>query len=173
MPSAHYLLLHARRLIGAVLVGALTGGLATASRFVWGTANNLGVEYIIRYGLIPTLTIFISSFVVWLAGLAVCGTPCWYVLHKRGLRSWYTAALLGVTLTFLVSFAIQTDLFQLLPAPINSNYSASDNGGPLIVNNRLTPHGWWETAYGSLINGVAGMVVALVIWRIAYRRSIS
>jgi hypothetical protein len=80
------------------------------------------------------------------------------------------AAVVGATTTFLVDFGLETRFFELIPPPANSTYSASDSGGPTVIDNRRTPHGWWVALRGALMLSVGGILVALVIWRIAYRR---
>jgi hypothetical protein len=58
----------------------------------------------------------------------------------------------------------------MIPPPSGSTFSAEDAGGPTVINNRLTPHGWRRAARSSLVLAAAGAFVALVVWRIAYRR---
>lgn len=158
------------RVILSLAAGAIMGALLIALWYVWGTAQTLGIQYVLDYGLRPSSTVFMVALVVWASGLVIFGLPLWWLLHRFGLRNWLVPAAVGGAVTFLVNFAAATRLFELLPPPSNSSYSAGDAGGPTIIDNRLTPHGWWTTFEGSLVIGAGGILVALVIWRIAYRR---
>ena len=104
--------------------------------------QNLGIQYVLDYGLQPSTIVFAVAFVVWGVGLIVFGLPLWWLFHKLRLRHWLVAAVVGAAMTFLVDFGIETRLFEFIPPPANSTYSASDSGGPTVVANRLTPHGW-------------------------------
>jgi hypothetical protein len=170
MPKENYNTNPTRVILG-LAAGAVTGAFLIALSFLWGTAQVSGVQYVLHYGLRPSSTVFVVAFIVWAVGLVVFGLPLWWLLHRLGLRKWLVAAVIGATLTFLVDFGIGTRAFELIPPPSNSTYSAGDSGGSTIIDNRLTPHGWWVAFRGALMLSVGGILVALVIWRIAYRRS--
>jgi hypothetical protein len=153
----------------SLIAGALAGASLIALWWVWGTAQNLGVQYLLNYGALPTVFVFIVALVIWAIGLATFGLPLWWLLHKLGLRHWLVAVVAGAALTFLVDFGIETRLFELIPPLISSNFSASDSGGPTIIANQLTSHGWRVTFLAALQLSLGGALVALVIWRIAYR----
>jgi hypothetical protein len=112
----------------------------------------------------------VIALVVWGVGLIAVGAPLWWLLHKLGFRHWLVAAATGTLLTFLAGFAILTRGFEMIPPPSGSALSAEDAGGPPVINNRLTPHGWRRAAQSSLMLAVAGALVALAVWRVAYRR---
>lgn len=158
------------RVILSLVAGSVTGALLIALWYLWGTAQNLGTQYILDYGLRPSSTVFTVALVVWAVGLTVFGLPLWWLLHKLRLRHWLVAAVVGATVTFLVGFGIETRALELIPPPSNSTYSAGDAGGPTIIDNTLTPHGWWAAFRGSLMLSAGGILVALAIWRVAYRR---
>jgi len=88
-------------------------------------------------------------------------TPAW-----KGTARWTPARVPH-------GLAIATRGFELIPPPSGSTFSAGDAGGPTVINNRRTRHGWWVGARGSLMLGVAGALVAVVVWRLAYRRTAS
>lgn len=159
------------RVILSLAAGAVTGAFLIALWHLCGTAQVLGIQYVLDYGLRPSSTVFVVAFIVWAVGLIVFGLPLWWLLHRLGLRKWLVAAVVGATMTFLVDFGIETRAFELIPPPSNSTYFAGDAGGSTIINNRLTPHGWWAAFCGALMLSAGGILVALVIWRIAYRRS--
>ena len=90
--------------------------------YLLGTAQNLGVRYVLDYGLLPTSLVFTVALVVWAVGLTVFGLPLWWLLHRLGLRHWLVAIVAGAAITFLVDFGIETRLFELIPPPANSSY---------------------------------------------------
>jgi hypothetical protein len=157
------------RVILSLIAGAATGAVFIALSYLWSTGQGLGMQYVLYYGLPWSIVVFTVAFVVWGIGLIVFGLPLWLLFHKLRLRHWLVAAVVGAAMTFIVSFGIETRLFELIPPPTNSTYSESDSGGPTVVANRRTPHGWWVAARTALMLGAGGVVVALVIWRIAYR----
>jgi len=154
----------------SLIAGAAAGASLIALWYLWGTAQNLGIQYVLDYGVIPTTLVFIEALVVWSVGLTIFGLPFWWLLHRLGWRHWLVAVALGAVLTFLVDFGIETRFLELIPPPANSAYSASDSGGPTVIASHLTLHGWWVTFRAALLLGAEGVLVALVIWRIAYRR---
>jgi hypothetical protein len=154
----------------SLVAGAITGAALIALWYLWGTARNLGVRYVLDYGLLPTTTVFTVALVVWAVGLTIFGIPLWWLLHRLRIRHWWAAGIVGAVLTFLVDFGIETRLFELIWPPSNSTYSATDSGGPTVIANHLTAHGWWVAVQAALMLSVGGVLVALLIWRIAYRR---
>lgn len=148
----------------------MIGAFLVVLDYLWGTAQVLGVQYILDYGLGPSLQVFVAAFVIWGVGLIVFALPLWRLLHRLRWRHWLVAAVIGAAMTFVVDFGIETNFFGLiLPSP-NSNFSAGDAGGLTIADSRLTPHGWSVGFQDALLLSAAGVVVAQVIWRIAYRR---
>jgi hypothetical protein len=67
-------------------------------------------------------------------------------------------------MTFLVVLALATRLFEFIPPIVTGPPSG---GPPIFVN----PVNWWGASRNALILGAGGAVVALVMWRIAYRRA--
>jgi hypothetical protein len=113
------------------------------------------------------LLVFVFAFICFSVGLLLVGIPSWVALHRRGLRGWRIAGILGVATTFAVSVA-----FSVLPLvfhPSNSTYSASDGGVATVINYHLTLFGWMEILSQSLQLAVIGGIVGWTIWRIAYR----
>ena len=169
MPSERYNT-RSSHIVLSVIAGAVTGGVLIALDYVWGTGRNLGIPYLVEYGLRPTITVFVVALIIWAIGIIVVALPIWWVLHKLRLRHWSVAVLGGLVTTFVVGFALQTRGFELVTWPGSGTLSASDSGGPTVVDNHLTPHGWWNAAEGSLELGAAGSLVALVGWLVAYRK---
>lgn len=169
VPMAQYCT-NRSRVILSRLAGSVTGALLVTLSYLISTAQNLGIQYILDYGLRPSLIVFTVAAVVWAAGLTVFGSPLWWVLHKLRLRHWLVAAVVGASVTLLVDFGLETRGFGLIPlTPSNATYSAGDAGGPTIINNILTAHGWWVAFQGALMLSVGGILVALAVWRVAYR----
>ena len=46
---------------------------------------------------------FFFACPIWLVGLTVLGGPCWWILHRSGVRSPWTAVLAGASLTLSVA----------------------------------------------------------------------
>jgi hypothetical protein len=157
------------RIVPSLIAGVLAGASLVTLWSIFGTALNAGIYYVLNYGALAFFYTFVVALVVWAVGLMIFGFPIWWLLHKLGLRHWLIAIFVGGALSFLVGLAIDTRLFELLPPPADFNYSAGDSGGPTIVANRLTPHGWNAALLSALQLSVGGALVALVIWRVAYR----
>jgi hypothetical protein len=97
-----------------------------------------------------TQLFFSLMLFIWTAGLIAVGAPVWWLLHRLGLRHWLVAIATGVVLLALVGLALQ------------SGIEFEDNGSPGVT--RLTDEGFYMLV-------VTGALVALVVWRVAYRRS--
>jgi len=113
------------------------------------------------------ILIIAAILVVYLIGLFVIAAPIWWLLHRHGLRSPRHAFALGAIAAFCVRFAMDA-IPALMFAPIGG-YQAGDSGGDTIVNGKTTLHGWIEIFQASVIAAAVAAIVALVIWRIAYR----
>lgn len=152
--------------IAALIVGAAVGAVATNLPVVV-----MGLLYIGEPGgfqsqHIPLLVyMFALAFIVWGVGLILVGVPIWWLLHKKGLRSWWMAVLLGAVAAAVCNFAL--NLAMTLPI---ENASLGDSGGQSMIDGELTAYGWWSLVRGAAAIGVVGALVAAVIWRIAYRR---
>ncbi len=147
----------------AILVGTITGAILVALWSFWG---NTDLQYLREFWHRDALIVFTYAAVVWAVGLIVIAPGPWAMLHRYGVRSWWVAAVLGATLTFVVTLGLLTDGFGLMPL---SSISAADSGGPTRVDGRLTWHGWAEASKFVLICSVLGGFVGLAVWRTAYR----
>lgn len=114
-----------------------------------------------------SLLIIIAIFGVYMIGLFIIAAPIWWFLHGRGLRSARHALMFGAIAAFCVRLAM--DIIPSLLFPIDG-YSAGDSGGSTVINGRPTLHGWIETFQTAVITAGIAAIVALVIWRIAYRQ---
>ena len=131
-----------------------------------------GVEHVLKYGPRNGFVVFFATaFLPWFAGIVLLASPFWWLLHRYNKRGWMSAVGLGFVLAFLVTLALLTRGFDLIPATEGSTFSASDNGGPTWINNELTTHGWVQAFWSSFWFGLAGICSALATWRVAYRFS--
>ncbi len=110
------------------------------------------------------LHIFTTAFALWVIGLLAFGILPWWLLHRRNIRSWQAALVLGFFLTFSLSLSV--GLY-----PLSSGFSAWDSGGATVENGKRTPHGWRVLFSDSVTFGALGGLVGIVIWRTAYRRT--
>ena len=151
------------RAVLALVVGTLVGAIIVTLFAVL-----TDIDYFREYGrqTAAGLLIFIYAAVFWGAGLFLVAPLPWAILHRYHQRTWPIAAALSVILTFVVVLGLMTYGFGLF----SSGYSASDNGGALWIDGRLTRHGWAEAAKVSAMCSVAGALVGLVVWWVAYHR---
>lgn len=170
MHAARYTTSLPRAALG-LTAGAITGAGLVVLWHLWESALGFGLSYALTDGVRQGTTIFAVALAVWTVGLIALGLPLWWLLHRRGWRHWAVAAAAGAALTFVAFLGMQTRLFDLLPPPADATYSASDAGGPTVIDNRRTAHGWWVAFEAALAFGAGGIPVALVVWRIAYRRA--
>ena len=157
------------RVVSAILAGAVVGATVVAGDYLFSMLQAhaiLSPHQTVRI----VMLVFVGAFVVWLLGLGMVGCPLWWVLHRRNVRGWPSAVLIGVVLTFLASFLLTLAPSLLIRSAGGSSF-LSDSGGMLIVNTSLTTHGWIVYSEWSLLFSVAGALAGWVVWRVAYRRS--
>jgi hypothetical protein len=154
------------RAIAALAAGASVGAVVTNADLLV-----IGVLYAGEPGGIQSqhiplvISMFFLAFIIWGAGLVVVGAPMWWLLHRKGLRSWWIAVLSGAIAAFMGGLALS----MALTLPIEHS-SFGDSGGDTMIDGELTAYGWQELFLGAVEVGVVGAIVAAVIWRIAYRR---
>lgn len=157
------------RAAAALFVGQLTGGsLVTAwvlGEALYAAASQpgdlaLGVASLFLTGAAVTGTFGL--------GLALLAAPLWYVLHRLGWRGPLAAAVLGWVLTFCTVAGPRT-LWSLI-VNAGDKFTIGDNGGAEMIEGVLTRHGWSNILGSAAEIGVAGAIVGLVVWRVAYRR---
>jgi hypothetical protein len=151
----------------ALAVGAAVGGLLVAAPVglseLRGGASGAGLQGVVFF--------FYAAAFVWGLGLTLLGAPVWWRLHRLGLRSRWTAALVG----FCLPVAVTLLLVALTPLIQGDTVSSTrDSAGVLTSENGvLTARGWVNQIRSSVLLGSVGVVVALVVHRIAYRRPAS
>lgn len=152
----------------ALAVGAAVGGAMVALPVVISEVRDGGTS---TDGLPGAIFLFYAATFVWGLGLTLVGGPVWWRLHRRGLRSRWTAVLVGFCLPALVT------LLMVAAAPLiqgDTVATTRDSAGVLTSENGvLTARGWANQIRSSLLLGGVGVIVALVVHRIAYRRPVS
>ncbi len=150
----------------AILAGALTGAIVVTLHWLNMVVHVLGLAYLTGGGVHGAVVFLIGAFLAWLAGLVLIGGPAWWLLHRHGFRGWRAAGLAGMAATFAAG------LILAIPLPhTGGGYSEADRSGVLIENDQLTAYGWEKAAEGAFLLSFVGGAVALVVWRVAYRRA--
>ena len=138
-----------RRATLAVTAGAVIGALGVAVVVVLLPTIATGV--VSASDLIVAILIFIVALVGWSLGLFLFGLPLWWLFHRNGWRGRRVAMLLGALTTFVIVFLLE--MFGGILAVTTGNTDAGN----------LMPLVW------AGVMALLGAIVALVIWRIAYR----
>ena len=86
----------------ALMLATATGSGLTALLFA-GSAllSPVGGGVVMAVSGLPL--VFFVACPLWLAGLTAIGGPCWWILHRLGAQSPWTAPLAGALLTLLVA----------------------------------------------------------------------
>ena len=141
------------RIPWSIAAGALTGAtIIAAPTFVLSLVYE-SIDQFLSGNFLMVMWTFVVAFVVWAIGLVVVGLPLWWLLHKKGVRRWWVAALCGAATAFVGAFALSLALMLL----VESSPFKDPGAFAMIV-------------LAAVEIGVYGAIVAAVIWRIAYRR---
>ena len=138
-----------RRATLAVTVGAIIGALGVAVVVL--LLATAGTEVLNFSDLIVSILIFVVGLVGWSLGLFLFGLPLWWLFHRNGWRGWRVAMLLGAFTTFVIVVLLER------------------SGGILAVATGDSDSGNLISFVWAGVMAVLGAIVALVIWRIAYR----
>jgi hypothetical protein len=133
----------------AATVGALIGALGVAIVVLLLATAGTGVLNL--SDLIVSILIFLVALVGWSLGLFLFGLPLWWLFHRNGWRGWRVAMLLGAFTTFVIVLLLE------MSGGIFAVATGNSDGGDLI------------SFVWVAVMALLGAVVALVIWRIAYR----
>ena len=108
---------------------------------------------------------FSYTFLIWLVCIVFLGGPVWLVLHYLGLRHWIVAAIAGAMIpSFLVAYR-ETEGFS----GMNDTLLYSKVGDTVMWQDGvMTQAGWENSLFLAVLFGIAGLVVGLVLWRVAY-----
>ena len=150
----------------AILAGALTGAIIVTLHWLNMVVRALGFAFLGGDGGKGILIVFMGAALAWLGGMILIGGPAWWLLHRHRRRGWRTAGLSGMALTFAAGLLLS------VPLPhTGGTYSEADRGGRLVEDDQLTAYGWERAAEGALLLSFVGGAVALVVWRVAYRKA--
>jgi hypothetical protein len=168
------------RAVLALVVGAFLGSVLT----LVGTMGPMAVERPEFFGLdaarwewiVSTIIIVsVGSFFLFSTGLLVVGAPAWWLIHRAGYRNWPHLLMLGVALSIAFSFALEA-LSSSLPTPdesyrlAQSEYLLTHGRASAVVKLQPEARVWSEMIVEAALTAIAGGLVALVVWRMAYRR---
>ena len=137
-----------RRATLAAAAGAVIGALGVVAAVLLFAAMASGVR---ASDLVVSILIFLVALVGWSLGLFLLGLPLWWLFHRNGWRSRRVAMLLGAFTTFVIVLLLERSGGFLAVA-------TGDNSGEDLIS-----FVWIG------VMAVLGAIVALVIWRIAYR----
>ena len=137
-----------RRATLAAAAGAVIGALGVVAVVLLFAAMASGVS---ASDLVVSMLIFLVALVGWSLGLFLLGLPLWWLFHRNGWRSRRVAMLLGAFTTFVIVLLLERSGGILAVA-------TGDNSGEHLIS-----FVWIG------VMAVLGAIVALVIWRIAYR----
>ncbi|HKP23075.1 MAG TPA: hypothetical protein VJV39_04385 [Dongiaceae bacterium] len=137
-----------RRATLAAAGGAVIGALGVVAAVLVFAAMASGVS---ASDLVVSILIFLVALVGWSLGLFLVGLPLWWLFHRNGWRGRRVAMLLGGFTTFVIVLLLERSGGILAVA-------TGDNSGEDFISFV------WVA-----VMAVLGAIVALVIWRIAYR----
>lgn len=153
-----------------LLAGALFGGFVVSLWFsVPGILSGLA-EGELRQTLqelrnfMPT--VMIIAAIIFAFGLIFVASPAWVYLHSSGRTHPKHALQLGLATCFVVSLGVS------LTASLDMGLFAVD-GRALILDGKRTVYGWFVLLKDAVLFANLGGMVALVIWRVAYRRVVT
>jgi len=138
-----------RRATLAVAAGAVIGALGVAIVVLLLATIATGV--VNASDLIVAILIFVVALTGWSLGLFLFGLPLWWLFHRNGWRGRRVAMLLGAFTTLVVVLLLEM------------------SGGILAVTTGNTAAGHLMPLVWAGAMALLGAIVALVIWRIAYR----
>ena len=138
-----------RRATLAAAAGALVGaaGVTIVVLLLVMAANGV----VSASDLTISILIFLVALVGWSLGLFVLGLPLWWLFHRNGWRGRRVAMLLGAFTTFVIVVMLEA------------------TGGIFAVATGNTDGGDLTSFVWAGVMALLGAIVALVIWRIAYR----
>lgn len=138
-----------RRATLAVIAGAGIGALGvTLVVFLLAT---IATGVVSAADLIVSILIFVVALVGWSLGLFLFGLPLWWLFHRNGWRGWRVAMLLGALTTFVIVVLLEI------------------SGGVFAVATGDSDGGHLTSLVWAAVMALLGAIVALVIWRTAYR----
>lgn len=151
----------------ALLAGSLVGALLVPLLHVGTVLIFAGREFVEQWRP-QYLQFFLLEFAVaWIviaAGLLAIGIPGWWAFHRAGRRGWRAAAIFGLVATFVGAL-----LFYAGPWIFFGEGGYSADGYDILEDGRLTSYGWSILVMSAAEIAPFGAIVAVVIWKLAYR----
>jgi hypothetical protein len=139
-----------RRASLAAAAGAVIGALGVVAVVLVFAAMAGGVS---ASDLVVSILIFVVALIGWSLGLFLFGLPLWWLFHRSGWRGRRVAMLLGAITTFIIVVLLEM------------------SGGVLAVTTGDSEASHHMSLVWAGVMAVLGAIVALVIWRVAYRQS--
>ena len=130
----------------AIAAGGLMGGAIAALMMAFGGALGFGAL---------AMALVVGSLLTALAITALAAFP-WMLLHAAGRRGPVSAALLGAAIGFVVFLGGQTWIFGFMEIP--------------AMDARTLLFRWASGIATSLVMAAMSAGIAVVMWRVAYRR---
>ena len=140
-----------RRATLAATAGAVVGALGVTIIVLLLATMATGI--VSASDLIIAVLIFIVALVGWSLGLFLFGLPLWWLFHRNGWRGRRVAMLLGAATTYVIVFLLEI------------------SGGIFAVATGDSDGGHLTSLVWAGLMALLGAIVALVIWRVAYRQS--
>ena len=130
----------------AIAAGGLMGGTIAMLMMAFGGALGLATL---------AMALLVGSLLTALAITALAAFP-WMLLHAAGRRGPVSAALLGAAIGFVVFLGGQTWIFGFMEMP--------------AMDARTLLFRWASGIATSLVMAAMSAAIAVVMWRVAYRR---
>jgi hypothetical protein len=131
----------------AIGAGGLMGGVIAVMMMVFGGVMAIGTL---------AMALLIGTVLTALAITALAAFP-WLLLHAAGRRGPVAAALLGAAIGFVVFLGGQTWIYGILEMP--------------AMDARTLLFRWASAIATSLVMAAMAAGIAVVMWRVAYRRA--
>ena len=137
------------RAIFAIFGGSIIGASTLTGYFLSERYFRDGKDIFFEHILPTGFGVFFSMGFLWLFGLVLFGLPPWILAHFTGYRTWFVSLIFGFTVPFLVAIWFF----------FTSEISLADS--------------LFDAAGNAALFSLLGAIVALTIWRIAYRRPVA
>ena len=150
------------RVFIALNVAAATGAMLIVMMFVGPKLASVNWRQLAEW-----IPVYLLAHLVWFFGITLLGGPIWMAMHKFGLRHWIHAGLTGGVVLGITCTALMTGFFTGSSSFFESATNSSRQW--TWIDGHLTAEGWLDALRISLWISPLGVILGLVIWRIAYR----
>ncbi len=149
----------AGRRLASIFIGTAVGGFLSAARVFLMSERAMDFPSEMGGPALYAAMSFVHMGLVWLVGIGVIGFPSWLLAEKRGrVGGWKSAAVFGTLVSFPLHFVATAMTRQLvwLTAHVPFQWSTLFSVESVIIG---------------VLFALTGGVVALAMWRFAYRRA--